>query len=137
MNTYIPLVISCLGGKMSKQSHTCSICHRRTFNHTVDEMLICKRKMKQRSSNLSRATFSTEVKKRVMENQKGRCYMCHEYWIHADFHHINDRCDNSFENCVVLCPNCHYDITFQHLDLRDICGRKKNVPGPNDPLDGR
>ena len=137
MNTYIPLVISCLGGKMSKQSHTCSICHRRTFNHTVDEMLICKRKMKQRSSNLRRATFSSEVKKRVMENQKGVCDMCHEYWIHADFHHISDRCDNSFENCVALCVNCHNDVTHLPLDLRDICGRKKNVPGPNDPLDGR
>ena len=137
MNTYIPLVISCLGGKMSKQSHTCSICHRSTFVHSAGEATICKRKMKQRSSNLRRATFSSEVKKRVMANQKGVCDMCHEYWIHADFHHINDKCDNSFENCVALCPNCHYDITYLKLDLRDIMGRKKNVPTPDDPPDDK
>ena len=103
---------------MSKQSHTCSICHRSTFVHSAGEATICKRKMKQRSSNLRRATFSSEVKKRVMENQKGVCEMCHEYWIHADFHHINDKCDNSFENCVVLCSICHDDVTYLKLDIR-------------------
>ena len=118
---------------MPKQrSHTCSICHRRGFNHTVDEMITCKQKIAQRSSNLRRATFSPQVKNRVMENQKGRCFMCHEYWIHADFHHIIDRSDNSFENCVALCVNCHYDVTHLPLDLRDICGRKKNEPAADD-----
>ena len=122
---------------MSKQSHRCPICLRITWDHDSGEAKNCQSQMAQRSSNLRRANFPREVKKRAMERQRGLCARCKEYWIHADFHHINDRCDNSFENCVVLCPNCHYDITFQHLDLRDICGRKKNVPGPNDPLDGR
>ena len=76
--------------------------------------------MAKRRSGIQRANFSPETKSLVMEKQQGRCYMCHEYWIHADFHHVNDRCDNSLENCVALCSNCHNDVTHLKLDLREM-----------------
>ena len=53
-----------------------------------------------------------------MERQLGLCARCKEYWIHADFHHINSRCDDSLENCTVLCIECHGDVTYLKVDRR-------------------
>ena len=105
---------------MSKPSHTCPNCKRSNFVHEIAEVKICKAKIKSQRLGLKRANFSLKTKMLVMEKQQGRCFMCHEYMIHADFHHVSDRCANNLENCVVLCSTCHDDVTFLKLDLKKM-----------------
>ena len=105
---------------MAKQSHMCPICFKSNYHHTAIEVANCRSQMKKRTSNLQRASFSSVVKKHAMEKQHGLCARCGEYWIHADFHHVNNRCDNSLENCVVLCIECHGDVTYLGVDKRGL-----------------
>ena len=74
--------------------------------------------MKKKSVSLPRAHFSEVVKALAKKLQKGLCRRCKQYWTHAEFHHINDRCDNSLENCAVLCRDCHLEITTLNRDKR-------------------
>jgi len=57
--------------------------------------------------------FSSAVKKKAIERSGNRCERCSvdfdEDFI-GEFHHINPIVyggDNSFENCSLLCHNCH------------------------------
>ena len=101
---------------MSKQIHVCPICFRSNYDHTGLEVVACKSQMKKKSRTLDRAHFSEEVKALAKKLQKGLCRRCKQYWTHAEFHHTNDRCGNSLDNCAVLCRDCHFEITFLDRD---------------------
>ena len=97
---------------MSKQSHLCPICYRINYDHTGLEVADCKSQIKKKSASLPRAHFSEVVKALAKKLQNGLCIRCKQYWTHAEFHHINDRCGDDLDNCAVLCRDCHFEITL-------------------------
>jgi len=55
-----------------------------------------------------RITFSESTKRKVLENQKGKCKLCKKKIEVRDFDHIDgNSSNNDISNCQALCPNCH------------------------------
>lgn len=68
--------------------------------------LIAKKDEKTKSGK--RKPFSESAKEEAIATQKNHCSDCHKKSELFEFHHADgDRTNNSFENCVALCPNCH------------------------------
>jgi len=68
--------------------------------------------------DVKRTEFTPKTKRRIKELQKGRCGECGEYPTHWQFHHREGRGDNSIENCLGLCLNCHQTQSL-HDDWRN------------------
>lgn len=63
-----------------------------------------------------RLEFSRKTRARRFEHCKGKCEGCGVKLVPGkfDYHHekeAEDGGDNSFENCRVLCDNCHAPLT--------------------------
>lgn len=58
--------------------------------------------------------FSPDVVKKALTSCGRRCVICHEFCgTKMELHHIKqvaDGGDDSFENCIPLCLNCHADV---------------------------
>ena len=95
---------------MPRQNMMCVVCHRSRFVHTFPEIKICKSKMGKTFLDLKRFGFSKEVKDQAIRRQNAKCAHCGGYWIHAEFHHVEGRNDDSLDNCVVVCRDCHLEV---------------------------
>ena len=62
----------------------------------------------EKAKSGKRKPFANLTKEKAKEKQRNRCKDCNKKSELFEYHHADGvRANNSLENCVALCPNCH------------------------------